>query len=386
MAESAFEWVNSTGTDAAGNYDFGGLPTGTYQVEFRDDFVYITEYYDNAPDLESATDISVTAGSTTSSVDAVLVEWGHITGTVTDGSIPLQGIQVDVYLWTGSNYESSDFTITDASGNYDIGQLATGMYRLEFSDLFDRVYLTEYYDDAPDLESATDISVTVGSTTSGIDAVMVKGGHITGTVSDGTNPLPGIEVMVYRWTGSNYEFLHSTGTDASGNYDMGHLPTGIYRVQFQDQWNGVYASEWYDDAPDLDSATDISVTAASTTSGIDAVLTHWGHISGTVSDGINPLPDIKVTAYRWTGGYDWSGSTNTDASGHYDLDHLATGSYRVEFYDITGVYGHEYFDDAADLDNASDISVAAGSTTAGIDAVLNKWDQYSICLPSILAK
>ncbi|NCF68959.1 MAG: hypothetical protein GWP61_23605 [Chloroflexi bacterium] len=100
---------------------------------------------------------------------------GSITGIVTDGTKPLNGILVEVYRWTGSGYDWSNLTTTDASGNYDVGNLSSGIYRVQFSDMAG-VYFPEYYDNAPDLDSATDISVTTGSVTSGIDAVLAEGG------------------------------------------------------------------------------------------------------------------------------------------------------------------------------------------------------------------
>ncbi|UCC51074.1 MAG: carboxypeptidase regulatory-like domain-containing protein, partial [Anaerolineaceae bacterium] len=368
---SGSDWSRSTYTDASGHYDAAGLPTGTYRVRFQN-YAYATEYFDDAVDLDSATDISVTAGSTTSNIDAVLVEWSHMTGTVTDGTNPISNISVSAYRHNGNYWEQVGWGSTDASGNYDIGHLPSGTYRVGFFDHYNHIFLSEYYEDAADLDSATDISVTAGSTTSGIDAVLEEGGHIAGSVTDGSNPLQGIVVEIYHWTGSSYDRLYSTGTDTSGNYDLSGLPTGTFRIRFYDD-RGVYNTEYYDDAPDLDSATDISVTAGSTTSGIDAVLIERGHITGNVSDGTNPLQGIAIEAYLWTGSdYEWPRYAYTDASGNYDIGRLPAGTYRVRFYDHSGVYLAEFYDDAPDLDSATNISVTAGSTTSGIDAVLAK--------------
>ncbi|NCF68958.1 MAG: hypothetical protein GWP61_23600 [Chloroflexi bacterium] len=246
------------------------LSAGTYRIRFRDkkNDVTITECYDDAPDLKNATDITVSAGSTTEGINAVLSEnAGRITGNVTDGTNPLQDIQVMVYApvdWLSS-------TSTDASGNFDIGGLPTGSYRVKFSD-DSGVYITEFYNDAPDLGSATDIRVTAGSTTSNIDAVLAaKTGRITGRVTNGTNPLQDIEVRAYHWTGNNSDWSKTAFTDASGQYAIGGLAAGVYRLRFYDK-TGVCVTEYYDDEPGLDGASDIHVTAGSTTSGIDAVL------------------------------------------------------------------------------------------------------------------
>ena len=67
-------WAGYTQTTADGAYDLGGLPTGSYVIEFRDDAgAYATQYYDNKPTFEAADDVAVTAPATTSGIDATLV-------------------------------------------------------------------------------------------------------------------------------------------------------------------------------------------------------------------------------------------------------------------------------------------------------------------------
>jgi 5-hydroxyisourate hydrolase-like protein (transthyretin family) len=154
---------------------------------------------------------------------------GAISGTVTDGAVPLQMIEVRVFPWTGSGYVWLKSTYTDAFGSYEVSDLSTGVYRIGFHD-GDYVYADEYYDDMPFLGSATDISVTADLTTSSIDAVLAEGGRITGTIIDGTDPIADITVQVYLHNGSSWEQFSEDLTDASGNYDIGHLPAGTYRA------------------------------------------------------------------------------------------------------------------------------------------------------------
>ena len=266
---SNWESFRNAMTDAGGVYDINGLATGTYRVMFSGSSGYISEYYNDVADMNSANDVIVTAGSTTAGIDAILATAGHITGTVTDGSNPLPWIDVTTYRYNGSNWESFGGTMTDASGLYDIGGLATGVYRVKYRS---GTYAFEYYNDSPTLGNADDVAVTAGSTTSGIDAILVTAGHITGTVTDGTkNPLDTITVSAYRYNGSDWEPVMGGPINASGVYDLGGLATGAYRVGFLDE-SDTYRLEYYDNAPDLDSADDVVVTAGSTTSGIDALL------------------------------------------------------------------------------------------------------------------
>jgi hypothetical protein len=107
-----------------------------------------------------------------------------------------------------------------------------------------------------------------------------------------------------------------------------------------------------------------------------------GNIKGRVTDGTDPLQDIEIEIYHWTGGgYDWSKTTTTDASGNYHSGDIPAGTYRLRFHDNAGVYITEYYDDAPDLDSATDITVSAGSTTSDISAILASGDHYLIYFP-----
>lgn len=101
-----------------------------------------------------------------------------------------------------------------------------------------------------------------------------------------------------------------------------------------------------------------------------------GKISGTVTgpDGVTPLQDIGVGAYRWNQEFEywqgWISSDNTDADGNYSIGGLAAGTYRVEFRDSNGDYVSEFYDDAADVNSGADIVVPAETIVTNINASL----------------
>ncbi len=370
---SKWVWLNFVSTDASGNYDVGGLSTGTYHVRFRDPSgTYVSEFYDNAADIISGTDIALTAGTTTPNINAQLAYAGNITGTVTDtAGNPLVGISVLVFRWDGTHWVWATSGITDAAGNYDIGDLNTGTYRVGFKD-FSWKYALEYYDDMLDFNHATDIPVTVGTPTTGIDAQLALAGNISGTVTDTTgNPLAGIHVWAYRWNGSNWFPVNLAITDASGYYEIKILAAGNYRIKFSDP-SGSYAYEYYDDVLDISSSTDVPVTAENTTPNINAQLSLKSNINGTVTDSSgNPLANIEVMAYYWNGTY-WEGihSDLTDSAGRYDFEGLLAGDYRLRFRDASGTYATEYYDDAPNFESATDIVVTTNTTISNINAQL----------------
>ncbi|MBI4716968.1 MAG: DUF4382 domain-containing protein [Planctomycetes bacterium] len=83
-----------------------------------------------------------------------------------------------------------------------------------------------------------------------------------------------------------------------------------------------------------------------------------GSISGTVSDADgNPLADVAVSVFD-AGGEELT-ATFTSAEGTYTVSGLATGTYRL-------VFTASGFADA----EVTGVSVSAGATTSGVDAVL----------------
>jgi len=81
----------------------------------------------------------------------------------------------DVYVWAqywnGSwgNYAGGRYISDYDNGQYSIGGLAAGAYRVCFRDATG-TYPYECYNDVADVESADDVPVTAGSATSDINA------------------------------------------------------------------------------------------------------------------------------------------------------------------------------------------------------------------------
>ena len=105
---------------------------------------------------------------------AQAAETGDITGTVTNTThVGLADVEVRAYGADGSGaWGSVGLTDTAAGGGYDLAGLTAGSCRLEFSDPSGS-YVTQYYDDRPDLASASDVTVTAAATTAHIDATLV---------------------------------------------------------------------------------------------------------------------------------------------------------------------------------------------------------------------
>ncbi|MGB0385327.1 MAG: carboxypeptidase regulatory-like domain-containing protein, partial [Ardenticatenaceae bacterium] len=377
---SNWERVGNTYFDwETGEYDFGGLPGGVYRLHAHADYqgAYFQEYYENASDIEHATDITVTTGSSTGNIDIVFDEYGgRIAGTVTSESgTALPNIAVTAYISNGWSWSSYRSTATDVSGNYQLLALDPALYKIRFRDN-DGSYAFEYYSNTTSLDSAIQISVTEGVTTTNINAELSLAGHIAGTGIMFDGQVPGYGgVDLYHFDGSHWERVGSTYFEwETGEYDLGGLRSGVYRLRAHADYQGAYFEQYYENASEIENATDITVTMGTTTGNIDIVFGEdGGRIAGAVtSESGTALPNIAVTAYISNGG-SWSSyrSTATDMSGNYQFLALDPALYKIRFRDYDGTYAFEYYSKTLSLDSATQISVTEGLTVTNINAELS---------------
>ncbi len=193
-------------------------------------------------------------------------------------------------------------------------------------------------------------------------------GVITGVVTSGSTPLPGIDVRGYV---AGVE-MYFTTTDADGLYEIDGLPAGSYVIGFEDA-AGDYVAEFYSDQPTLALADEVPVADGETWSNINASLAVAAHIAGTVSNGTGPLAGIVVSAFAWDDtalAWVFANEALTGPTGAYDIGGLRQGDYRVEFLDIYGVYARVWYDGKATQATADTIPLEDGESRTGVDAVL----------------
>lgn len=162
-----YEPVFCEETDAAGEYEIGGLPTGEYIVEFWASYLgYAPQFYNGVSSYEDAEEISVGSG-TVSGIDAQLQKGGAIEGRVTDASTGA-GIN-EAFVCAFSRVIAGNCGLTNTAGNYTVIGLATGSYGVEFEA---PGYPTLFYNQQSNPSGANLVSVTAPSTTGGINAQM----------------------------------------------------------------------------------------------------------------------------------------------------------------------------------------------------------------------
>jgi hypothetical protein len=163
---------NAANTGLDGTFSITNLPPGSYQVYVADPACSYSEpdlapqWYLHQTSQSNATQVSVSAGGTTTLSDVTLVDDGSISGSVTGPGGPLRGVCVAataVGAGTGPVY-----SVTAGRGaSYSISDLPAGNYQVEFSSGCGATgYRTQRY--------ASVVTVTAGSTTTGISAKLQK--------------------------------------------------------------------------------------------------------------------------------------------------------------------------------------------------------------------
>ena len=373
------------GTNLAGVYTIGGLPTGTYYVRTGLSAPYFDELYNDivCPNgncsLQSGTAVIVAVGSTTSGIDFALQSGGTITGTVQDAATGAPIADVFVHLCSDSGSCGGGGVLTNVSGAYTMGGLAPGTYYLRAASKLP--YLGELYNNLPcpggncTVTDGTPVGVTVGTTTSGINFTLAVGGTITGKVMDaGTEaPLANIPVSAYSASNPRGDQVGQGWTNASGSYAINGLATGTYFVITSN--GNPYRDELYDNLPcqggcDVTDGTGVSVTAGATTGGINFALDRSVVISGTVRNEAGaPIASVVVMVLNATGAA--AGQAVTDASGSYSVPFLEPGSYYVRTLDALPYLGQLYEGKPCSpsclVTSGTLVTVSLNHTASGID-------------------
>ena len=183
-------------TDADGHYMITGISAGTYRLLFRDDGHASPLYSSLLTDVSTPITLNVGDAVVVPNVTLVITS---ISGTLTDASNPshkLAGIGVQAVSTSGvpQNGGSAD---TDSNGHYTIGGLQADTYKLVFqsqvSCQFCHAYLTEWWNNQPDFDSAAGIPIALGQSLSDFDAALTPTPDTTSPFVSVVAPLDGAQ-------------------------------------------------------------------------------------------------------------------------------------------------------------------------------------------------
>ncbi len=375
-------------TDSAGHYRLGGVAQGTYTVAFSPGFDlasrdYLGEFFDGSANLGEATPVSVSAGATSTAIDAELEKGARVTGTVRDESDqPIAGAMVCAEV-AKPRPNFGPCGTTEADGTYTIHRVPSGKYRVRFSpNPFSGNLLPQYYDDQPSRQLAGTITATAPATIAGIDATLHAGGQIEGTITeaDGTTPIQNASACAVEVGNAVTEGGgRCAQTAANGTYTIGSLPTGSYEVILSGGFaNPGFGSERWNDQPIDEPGTPVAVTAGAKATGIDGALPQSGTIRGTVTAASDdsPIQSIEVCAFR--GHQEEGHCLFTSVAGTYEFTGLDAGSYAVRFRPGTPFgpgaepsdpdYLTQWYSDQATRAAAQPLDVTPGSVLEEVDA------------------
>ena len=282
---------------------------------------------------DTGTPVTVLAGQMTSGLLEDPAVGGALSGRVTDSAgTSLPGVLISAF--DPSTPEWGPYVaLSGQDGTYTVAGLAAGSYQVCFysqgaSDASPTGYLDECYDDqSPQTTVGTPVAVSLGQTSTGVDAALAVAGAITGLITGPSGaPVPDIDIKV-RVSGTS-RFAGTGRSDSNGSYAVKGLPTGSYSLCF----DGSYASSatapyGYTNGCTGNWLTADVVTGQATT--FDQTVEQAGAVGGTVTGDNGPVAGV------WVSVHDSSGSqlniTSTDTNGSYQINGLAPGQVTVCF-------------------------------------------------------
>jgi hypothetical protein len=308
-----------------GVYHIRGVPAASYQLGFAPCLGanYAPTLWPGTQNYKVAPMIKVHPRQIIGNIDQIMQFGGTITGTVTSDTTPAAPLPgMCVFAEENNGLFVGGSADTDNNGHYTIRGLASGSYSVFFQPGCDNNanFVSENY--------PSNVRVTQGATTSGIDGSLPPGATISGTVTSATTgkPLRGICVEIN--SADNFGFAV---TAKDGTYSVDQLPVDTYQVEFAGGCgnSGSFAPQAYNNTNVLEPQNIDVSTAGQVVAGIDAAMQPGPVIAGTVTDSSGrKLSGICVFAVTPSGIEFGIAQT---VHGTYRINDLSPGQYEVIF-------------------------------------------------------
>jgi hypothetical protein len=289
-----------------------------------------------------------------------------ITGRVTFNNQPLSGVTValesPLNLGTGiTNTQRPPVAAkTDRNGRYHLTGIAAGYYLV-----WPRAMAYAMPSEGLSGRAGKTVNLSDGEQVEGVDFALMKGGVITGRITDHLGrPAIAHQVSLRQYTPNNRtapvfsptSSLSMFETDDRGIYRLFGLQSGRYTLSVGDEGigrtNKVYARTFYPGVKDEKEAKAIEVTEDAETTGIDIKLPEPEKLyeaKGRVVDASTgrPLAGAQFAYSLLSGGPNSGGATRmteelTNAQGEFVIQGLPAGKYAALMRTDSG---SEYFSD-----------------------------------------
>ena len=257
-------------TNRNGYYKINGLNSGTYELEA---YPCGTQ---NLATVILPRVVHVSAPHNTGHVNGSIGLAGTMSGKVLAGSpaTAAANICVEAFQTNGVGYGG---ITTGRHGKFIITGLTPGYYKVYVGDPLctygDQDLAPLWYPDAATQAGGQLLKVAGGATTALSSVTLGDDGSISGTVTQkGGGALHGACVTATQTSPSSGEPVYAV-SGANGSYSIIDLPPGKYRVRFSSGCGATgYQTQWWKDAASAKSATPVTVTSGTATTGIEAAL------------------------------------------------------------------------------------------------------------------
>jgi uncharacterized surface anchored protein len=321
------------------------LPPGDYKlVAFESSPSLAHEFYRDARSFAEATIVHVAAEQTTQNIHFTLPLAARVSGTAIDADNHTLLPDITVYAYTSAGALVST-TITDANGAFRF-TLPPGAWRFVATDAH-RTYATGFYATSRSFESSDVVTLFAGDMRADLTIALPRAALIEGHVDAALAMI----VAAYNLDGTLHAQTIATPSSGPtpGTYSLAVAP-GDYKLVASDAAQH-YANEFYRDAFDFFSATNVSVVTSEHRTGIDFTPPIGGRVAGTVRDAAQgqTLAGITVVAYNADG--QPVSSAVSGADGRYELV-LPPSQFRVIAFDPQLSFAPRYRGTATNYDSA----------------------------------
>jgi carboxypeptidase family protein len=348
----------------AGHYTIADVPAGHYLVDVGC-AGYPDQQFVSPVDHQNPADYLAVPAGVTTRMNARLRIAGQISGMVVNPA----GTPVSRVCVGATNVRTLIFgmALTGTTGRYTIRHLRPGRYAVQFVDCASRQrYASQWYRRQASVQHATTVPVRSYRTTHSINAKLVSGGEIAGTVSSGvTHKAVRSAAAIAIDVATGNSGIAVTGTQ--GRFVIRGLPTGSYQL-FYLVFGGRLAN--------VAAAHDVRVTQGRTAR-TAATLPLAGSVTGTVLAGQPPAPAADACVFVEPAGSGLAslvigGGSLTGPHGAYQVTNLAPGSYVAQFTDcsVTDDQAPQWYQGTPFRGKATAITVKSGQVTSGIGGTL----------------